>query len=91
MPASGSVTPNATCSLPSAARGRNSAFSRSLPNRMTGLRPKMVRCNALHPFIPAPLAATSFSTSAASVMPWPPPACSGGMAIPTHPPSAISW
>ena len=56
VPASGSVTPNATWRSPAAARGRNVSFSRSLPNFTTGLSPNTVRCTAEQPFIAAPLA-----------------------------------
>ncbi len=49
MPASGSVTPNAMCRSPTAARGRNVSFSRSLPNFTTGFRPNIVRCSARRP------------------------------------------
>ena len=73
VPASGSVTPNATCRLPSATDGRNRAFISSLPWRITGCMPKMLMCRALAPFIAAPEAATSSSTAAASRMPRPPP------------------
>ena len=88
VPASGSVTPKATCRSPAAAAGRYVRFMASLPCFTTGFSPKMVRCKALAPFIPAPLAATSPSTRAASVIPRPPPPYSSGMAIPSHPPSA---
>ena len=88
VPASGSVTPNATCSSPAAARGRNVSRKRSLPNFTTGLSPNTVRCTAEHPFIAAPLAAISWSITAASVMPRPPPPYSSGIARPTQPPLA---
>ena len=52
--------------------------------------PKIDVCSALHPFIAAPDAATSSSTIDASVMPCPPPPHSSGMAMPTHPPSAMA-
>ena len=89
VPASGSVTPNATCRSPAAARGRNVSLSRSVPNFTTGLSPKMVRCRAEQPFIAAPLRAISCSMTAASVMPRPPPPYSSGMARPSQPPSAM--
>jgi len=38
----------------------------------------------------APEAQTSSSTIDASVMPWPPPPYSSGMAMPIQPPSAIA-
>ena len=69
--------------------GRNASFSRSLPNLTTGFSPKIVRCSAEHPFMAAPLRATSRSTIAASAMPRPPPPYSSGMATPSQPPSAI--
>jgi hypothetical protein len=53
------------------------------------LSPKIVRCNALHPFIAAPLAATSRNTIAASVIPRPPPPDCYGNANPTQPPAAL--
>jgi hypothetical protein len=90
VPASGSVTPNATWRSPAAARGRNVSFRRSLPNFTTGFRPNMVRCNADDPFIAAPDAATRLSTSAHSVMPRPPPPNSSGIATPSQPPAAIA-
>ena len=90
VPASGSVTPNATCSSPLAARGRNVDRRRSLPKRTTGLRPNIVRCSADEPFMAAPEAATRFSTTAASVIPAPPPPSSAGSAMPTHPAAAIT-
>ena len=89
VPASGSVTPNATCRSPAAARGRKVSLRRSLPNFTTGLSPNTVRCTAEQPFIAAPLAAISWSMTAASVMPRPPPPYSSGIASPNQPPSAI--
>ena len=89
-PASGSVTPKATCRSPVAMRGRYRARSSSLPYRTTGCIPKIDMWTALAPFIPAPDAATSSSTIEASSMPWPPPPYSSGIAIPTQPPAAIA-
>ena len=88
VPASGSVTPNATWSSPAAARGRNVSFKRSFPNFTTGFSPKTVRCTAEQPFMAAPLAAISWSITAASEIPRPPPPYSSGMARPSQPPSA---
>ena len=55
VPASGSVTPKATCSVtverPAAGSAR---FISSLPCFTTGFMPKIDRCSALHPFIAAP-------------------------------------
>ena len=90
VPASGSVTPKATCRSPAAARGRKVRFSRSLPNFTTGFSPNMVRCSADEPFMAAPDAATRLSTRAASVMPRPPPPYSSGMAMPTQPALAMT-
>ena len=73
VPASGSVTPNATCSEPSATGGRKRCFISSVPWTTTGCMPKIDRCNADAPFMHAPDAATSSSTAAASRIPWPPP------------------
>ncbi len=88
VPASGSVTPNATCSSPVATRGRTSAASSGDPYRRTGSIPKIDRWTAEQPFIAAPDAAISSSMIDASVMPRPPPPYSSGMAMPTQPPSA---
>ena len=87
-PASGSVTPNATCRSPDAIRGRY--FRRSLPCSTTGCIPKIDMWIALAPFIQAPDAATSSSTMDAASMPCPPPPSSSGTAIPTQPPAAIA-
>ena len=73
VPASGSVTPNATCSLPAATSGRYCCFISSVPWTTTGCMPNTDRCNAEAPFMHAPDAATSPSTVAASRMPCPPP------------------
>ena len=73
-----------------AARGRNVCLRRSLPNFTTGLSPNIVRWIELEPFIPAPDAAIRLSTSAASVIPRPPPPYSSGIAMPIHPPFAIA-
>ena len=81
VPASGSVTPKHTCRQPSAARGRTSRRSASLPCLTMTLRPKIVRCIALQPFIAAPEAATSSSSSDASKIPSPLPPYSSGIAI----------
>ena len=89
VPASGSVTPNATWRSPATARGRNSDFRRSLPNFTTGFNPNTVRCNAEQPFIAAPLRAISRIMIAASLIPMPPPPNSSGIASPSQPPSAI--
>ena len=90
VPASGSVTPKATWRSPAAARGRKVSLSWSLPNFTTGFRPNMVRWTAVDPFMAAPEAATRLRTRAASVIPWPPPPYSSGMAIPIQPPSAMA-
>ena len=73
VPASGSVTPKATCSFPAATSGRYFCFISSLPCTTTGCMPNIDRCSADAPFMQAPDAATSPSTVAASRMPWPPP------------------
>ena len=52
--------------------------------------PKIDRWMLLAPFMHAPEAATSSSTIEASVMPWPPPPYSSGMAMPIQPPLAIA-
>ncbi len=88
VPASGSVTPNAMWSSPDATRGSTWATSSGEPWRRTGSRPKIDRWMAEHPFMAAPDAAISSSITDASVMPWPPPPNSSGMAMPTHPPAA---
>ena len=90
VPASGSVTPKATCSDPSATAGRNRWRSSSLPCTTTGCIPKIDRWIADAPFMQAPDAATSSSTAAAWRMPRPPPPYRSGMAMPIHPPAAIS-
>jgi hypothetical protein len=73
VPASGSVTPNATCRRPATTSGRYCSRSVALPCFTTGFIPKIDVWSALQPFIAAPDAATSSSTIDASVMPWPPP------------------
>ncbi len=88
VPASGSVTPNATCSSPEATRVSTSLASSGDPWRRTGSIPKIDRWIAEQPFIAAPDAAISSSITDASVMPCPPPPNSSGMAMPTQPPSA---
>ena len=90
VPASGSVTPKATCSRPATTSGRYASRSASLPCFTTGFIPKIDMCSALQPFMAAPDAATSSSTIDASVMPRPPPPYSSGMAMPIQPPSAIA-
>jgi hypothetical protein len=90
-PASGSVTPNATCSSPVATRGRYLRLSSSEPCRTTGCMPKIDRWMLLAPFMHAPDAATSSSTIEASVIPPPSPPNSAGMATPIQPPSAMAW
>jgi hypothetical protein len=90
VPASGSVTPNATCSVPSATPGRYFWRMASEPCFTTAFMPKTDVCSAEHPFMAAPEAATSSSTIDASVMPRPPPPYASGMAMPTQPPSAIA-
>lgn len=72
-PASGSVTPKATCRRPAATLGRIRALSSSEPWTTTGCIPKMDRWMALAPFMHAPLAATSSRTMDASAIPCPPP------------------
>ena len=72
-------------------RGRFSRFSSSEPCTITGCMPKIDRCIELAPFIPAPEADTSSSSSAASVMPKPCPPYSSGMVMPSQPPSANAW
>ena len=63
-------------------RGRVSRFSSSEPCTITGCMPKIDRCIELAPFIPAPDAATSSSSSDASVMPKPCPPYSSGVVMP---------
>jgi hypothetical protein len=48
----------------------------------------MVRCMELAPFMPAPEAETSSSSSEASVMPNPCPPYSSGVVMPSQPPWA---
>ena len=88
VPASGSVTPNATCRSPLAMRGRKRCFISSLPCLTTGCMPKIDMWMPLAPFIAAPLAETSSRMIDASVMPRPLPPYSSGMAMPIHPASA---
>ena len=88
VPASGSVTPNATWSSPLATRGNTEAASSGDPYRRTGSMPKIDRWIAEQPFIAAPDAAISSSITDASVIPWPPPPYSSGIAMPTQPPAA---
>ena len=90
VPASGSVTPKATCSDPSATDGRKRWRISSVPCRTTGCIPKIDRWIAEAPFMHAPDAATSSSTAAAWRMPCPPPPYCSGMAMPIQPPSAIA-
>jgi hypothetical protein len=73
VPASGSVTPKATCRLPVATAGRYLRFISSEPCLTTGCMPNMDRCRGVAPFMAAPEAATSSSTMLASVMPCPLP------------------
>jgi len=90
VPASGSVTANETCRSPLAARGRNRRFSSSVPCSMIDSKPKMPMWTVVHPFMPAPEAAISCSTIAASVTPRPPPPYSSGIVRPSHPPRTIA-
>ena len=90
VPASGSVTPKAMWSDPSATCGRYLARISSLPCCTTGCIPKIDRWIADAPFMQAPEAATSSSTTAASHTPRPPPPYSSGMAMPTQPPAAMA-
>jgi hypothetical protein len=87
-PAFGSVTPKQTCSEPSTMRGSVSCLSSSEPCLITGCIPKIERCIELAPFMPAPDAATSSSSSDASRMPRPAPPNSSGVVIPIQPASA---
>ena len=90
VPASGSVTANEVCSSPVTTRGRYLRFISSEPWWMIGSNPKMPMCTALHPPMPAPDAAISRSTIAASVTPRPPPPYSSGTVRPIQPPSAMA-
>ena len=85
VPASGSVTAKDTCRSPLAARGRKRRLRDSEPCSMIGWKPKMPMCTALQPPMPAPEAAISCSTMAASVTPSPPPPYSSGMVRPSQP------
>ena len=60
------------------------------PCLTTGFMPKIDRWMAEAPFMAAPDAATSSSTTDASVMPRPPPPNSSGMAMPIQPPAAMA-
>ena len=88
VPASGSVSPNATCRPPSAARGRMSRRISSVACLVTMLKTKNEPCSALQPFMAAPEAAISSTISDASVMPRPLPPYSSGMLMPSQPPFA---
>ena len=90
-PASGSVTPKQTCRSPQAMRGRVACLSPSDPCTITGCMPKIDRCMELAAFIPPPDAATSSSSSDASVMPNPCPPYSSGVVMPSQPASANAW
>ena len=90
VPASGSVTPNATCRSPVATSGRYFWRISSLPCLTTAFMPKIDRCTPLQPFIAAPDAAISSRMIDASVMPRPAPPYASGMATPIQPPSAIA-
>ncbi len=90
VPASGSVTPKATCSRPEATSGRYRARISSDAWRTTGFMPKMDRWMALAPFMAAPDAATSSRMTEASVMPRPAPPYCSGMATAIQPPEAIA-
>jgi hypothetical protein len=90
LPASGSVTPKATCRSPLATRGRYRSRISSEPCSTTGCIPKIDRWTAEQPFMAAPEAATSSRTTDASLMPRPPPPYRSGIAMPTQPPSAIA-
>ena len=67
------------------ARQRAPASSPREPCTITGCIPKIDRCIALAPFIAAPEAATSSSSSDASVIPNPLPPYSSGIVIPSQP------
>ncbi len=69
-------------------RGRVSRFIASDPCTITGCMPKIDMWTELAPFIAAPEAATSSSTSDASVMPNPWPPYSSGVVMPSQPASA---
>ncbi len=88
VPASGSVTPNDTCSSPVATGGRYVRRIHSLPCLTTGFIPNTDRWSAEQPFRQAPEAATSSRRIEASVIPAPPPPYSSGMATPIQPASA---
>jgi len=85
LPASGSVALNETCNSPDATRGRYLACNPGLPHLVTGWNPNIDSCTVEQPLIPAPLAAISCSTSAASSTDAPPPPCSGSDIMPTTP------
>ena len=89
-PASGSVTPKHILSWPEIRRGISFCFCASVPNRASGMGPKMFRCSALAPEKPAPLSATACMAMAASVRPRPEPPNSTGMAAPSQPASAMA-
>ena len=92
VPASGSVMPNDTCSLPSAAFGRKRRFCSSLPCLTIGSSPNSPTCTVVPALRAPPLPVTSSSSRAASWTPAPPPPYSSGMQMPIQPASAIvSW
>ena len=69
-------------------RGSVSRLSSSEPCTITGCIPKIDMCMQLAPFMPAPEADTSSSSSDASRMPSPLPPCSSGTQMPSQPASA---
>ena len=70
--------------------GQDLAASSGLAYLRTGSIPNIERWIAEQPFIAAPEAATSSSTIDASLIPWPPPPYSSGIAMPIQPPCAIA-
>ena len=70
--------------------GRMRFFCSSVPNFTTGLGPKMLRWMAEAPCRAAPDSATVCIRIAASVMPRPESPYSSGMAMPSHPASAMA-
>ena len=90
VPASGSVTPNATWRSPAAARGRNVVLQPVVAELHDRVEPEHREVHARSSrSSPRRSRAISCSITAASVIPRPPPPYSSGMAMPSQPPSAM--
>ena len=66
-------------------------FCASVPKSTTGFNPKMFRCTAEAPDMPAPDSLIACIMIAASVMPRPEPPYSSGMQMPSQPSRASAW